>query len=245
MILRQHYISFKFKPEINAPARQLAEEAIALDPNWSYAYYILGMTHVMDVFYRLTKDPARSLEQAYELGQKALTLDEKSGNGQYLLSVVYTLQHQHEKAIEYGTLALELTPNSFYSQHNLARLLMNAGRPEEAIPLYKKAIRLNPNTPSHHYYNISAALWMMGRYKEALEAAEESRKRNPDEMVSHIMLAVTYIELGRNEDARASAAEVLRINPNFTLEWMAKMLPWKNKEDVNRLMEDLRKAGLK
>jgi adenylate cyclase len=122
---------------------------------------------------------------------------------------------------------------------------MNAGRPAEAIPLYKKAIRLNPNTPSHHYYNLSAALWMMGRYKEALEAAEESRKINPDEMVSHIMLAVTYIELGRDEDARAAAAEVLRIHPNFTTEWMAKMLPWKNKEDVNRLMEDLRKAGLK
>ena len=122
---------------------------------------------------------------------------------------------------------------------------MNAGRPAEAIPLYKKAIRLNPNTPSHHYYNLGYALWMMGRYKEALEAGEESRKRNPDEMFSHILLAVTYIELGRDEDAQASAAEVLRINPNLTLEWMAKMVPWKNKDDVNRLNEDLSKAGLK
>jgi TolB-like protein/class 3 adenylate cyclase len=244
-ILRQHHITFKFKPEVNAPAKQLSEEAIALDPNWSYAYYSLGMSHVMDVFYRLTKDPAASLERAYELGQKALALDEKSGKGQYLLSVVYTLQHQHEKASEYGTLALELTPNSFYSQHNLARLLMNAGRPAESIPLYKKAIRLNPNTPSHHYYNLGYALWMIERYKEALEAGEESRKRNPDEMFSHILLAAVYIELDREEDGRASAAEVLRINPKLTLEWMAKMVPWKNKDDVNRLMEDLRKAGLK
>ena len=86
---------------------------------------------------------------------------------------------------------------------------------------------------------------MMGRYKEALEAGEESRKRNPDELFSHTLLAAAYIELGRDEDAQASTAEVLRIDPNFTTEWMAKMLPWKNKDDVNRLIEDLRKAGLK
>jgi adenylate cyclase len=244
-ILQAHHLGLKFKPENNALIRQFVEEAIALDPNWSQGYYSLGMTHVMDVFYRLTKTPARSLERAYELGQKALTLDEKSGNGQYLLSVVYTLQQQHEKAIKYGKLSVELNPNNMYSQGNLARLLMNAGRPEESIPLYKKATRLNPIAPSTHYYNLGYALWMMGRYKEALEAGEESRKRNPDEMFSHILLAAIYIELGRDEDARASAAEVLRINPNLTLEWMAKMVPWKNKDDVDRLIGDLRKAGLK
>jgi TolB-like protein/class 3 adenylate cyclase/Tfp pilus assembly protein PilF len=242
--LQAHHLGFNFKPENNALARQLAEEAIALDPNWSQAYRSLGMTHVMDVFYRLTKTPAKSLERAYDLGQKTLALDEKSGNGQYLLSVVHSLQHQHEKAIEYGTLAVELNPNNIYAQGNLARLLMNAGRPKESIPLYKKAIRLNPIAPSTHYYNLGYALWMMGRYWEALEAGEESRKRNPDEMFSHILLAGTYSELGRDEDARSSAAEVLRINPNFTLEWMAKMVPWKNKDDVNRLIEDLRKAGI-
>ncbi|UCD79161.1 MAG: tetratricopeptide repeat protein [Desulfobacterales bacterium] len=243
--LQAHHLGINFKPENNALARQLAEEAIALDPNWSQGYRSLGMIHLMDVFYRLTKTPAKSLERAYELGQKALALDEKSGNGQYLLSVVYTLQHQHDKAIEYGTLAVELNPNNIFAQGNLARLLMNAGRPKESIPLYKKAIRLNPIAPSTHYYNLGYALWMMGGYQEALAAGEESRKRNPDEMFSHILLAGTYIGLGRNEDARSSAAEVLRINPNFTLEWMAKMVPWKNKDDVNRLIEDLRKAGLK
>ena len=60
-----------------------------------------------------------------------------------------------------------------------------------------------------------------------------------------MLLAATYVELGHDEEARASAAELLRIKPNFTLEWWAKMAPWKNRDDVNRLSEDLRKAGLK
>jgi adenylate cyclase len=242
-ILQVLHLGLKFKPENNAMMRQLAEEAIALDPNWSNAYRHLGMTYLMAVWYRLTKTPAKSLERAYELAQKARSLDE--GSGQYLLSVVYSLQQQHEKAIEYGKLAVELNPNNTFSQGNLARLLMNAGRPEEAIPWYKRAIRLNPYAPSSRYYNLGYALWMMGQYNEALEAGEESRKRNPDEMFSHILLAVTYIELGRDEDARTSAAEVLRIKPDLKLEWMTKMVPWKNKDDVNRLIGDLRKAGLK
>ena len=85
---------------------------------------------------------------------------------------------------------------------------------------------------------------MMGQYKEAIAAGKEARNRGPNDIFSHILLAATYIEFGRVEDAQASAAEILRIKPNFTLEWLAKMLPWKNKDDLNRLIEDLRKAGL-
>ncbi|UCE51393.1 MAG: tetratricopeptide repeat protein, partial [Desulfobacterales bacterium] len=128
---------------------------------------------------------------------------------------------------------------------SLARLLMNAGRPEESIPLYKKAIRLNPYAHAAPYYNFGYALWMIGKYEEALAAGKEARIRSPNDIFSHILLAVTYIELGRGEEARASAAEVLRIKSDLTLEWLAKMVPWKNKDDVDRLIGDLRMAGLK
>ena len=121
---------------------------------------------------------------------------------------------------------------------------MNGGRPEESIPLYKKAIRLNPYAQSSHYYNYGYALWMMGRYKEAIEAGKEARNRRPNDIYGHILLAAAFIGLGRVEDARASAAEVLRLKPNYTLEWQAKVTPWKNKDDINRFIEDLRKAGI-
>jgi tetratricopeptide (TPR) repeat protein len=223
------------KPENNLLARQLTEEAIAIDPNWPLTYCILAQTHNFDVFYGTSKIPAKSLEQAYELGQKALALDEKLGVAHYILSITYTLKKHFEKAIEHGKLAVEFNPNSAYSQASLARLLMNAGRPEESIPLYKKAIRLNPYAHGAPYYNFGYALWMIGQYEEALAAGEQAQSRSPNDMFSHMLLAVTYIELGRDEEARASAAEVLRIKPDLTLEWLAK----------DRLIGNLRKAGLK
>jgi adenylate cyclase len=234
-----------FKPENSVLARQLAEEAIALDPNWPLTYWVLGTSYVMDVFYGLTRTPAKSLERAFELAQKALILDDSLGTTHYLLSIIYTLRQQHGKAISHGKQAITLNPNSATFYGNLARLLMNAGRPQESIPLFKKAHRLNPFASSSKYYNFGYALWMMGQYKEAIEAGKEARNRGPNDIFGHILLAATYIELGRAEDARLSAAEVLRIKPEITLEWLAKMLPWKNKADVDRLIDDLRKAGLK
>jgi hypothetical protein len=49
----------------------------------------------------------------------------------------------------------------------------------------------------------------------------------------------------RNEEARIEAAEVLRINPKFSLEGFAKSVTYKNQEDVERTISALRKAGLK
>ena len=85
---------------------------------------------------------------------------------------------------------------------------------------------------------------MIGQYTDAIEVSKKGLKRNPDDMFTHMVLAVSYIETDRVEEARAAAAEVLRINPKVTLDWLAEMLPWKNKAKVDRWITDLRKAGL-
>lgn len=57
-------------------------------------------------------------------------------------------------------------------------------------------------------------------------------------------MTIAYIRLGQEEEARASAAELLRVNPKFSLERYAKVLPFP-KPIADRVVEDLRKAGLK
>ena len=69
-------------------------------------------------------------------------------------------------------------------------------------------------------------------------------KMSPDHLHAHRNLAATYIYLDREEEARAEAAEVLRINPKFSLERYAKRNPHKNKAAVERFIDALRKAGL-
>jgi len=43
----------------------------------------------------------------------------------------------------------------------------------------------------------------------------------------------------------SSASEGLRIKPKITLAWCEKMIPWKDKGDLNRYVDALHKAGLK
>jgi adenylate cyclase len=63
--------------------------------------------------------------------------------------------------------------------------------------------------------------------------------------MAHVGLAATYIFWGRDEEARAEAAEVLRLNPKFSLESYAKTIAYKSQGKLDRYIEALRKAGLK
>jgi adenylate cyclase len=58
-------------------------------------------------------------------------------------------------------------------------------------------------------------------------------------------LAASYSELGREEEARAEIAEVVKMNPQFSLEGMRQRWPYKDPADLERYLAALRKAGLK
>ena len=64
---------------------------------------------------------------------------------------------------------------------------------------------------------------------------------------AHGGLASSYIMLGREKEARSEAAEVIRINPRFTIEGYIKPLPLKvnDQSKLDKYIATLRKAGLK
>ena len=70
--------------------------------------------------------------------------------------------------------------------------------------------------------------------------------RYPNILGAHLTLAAVYSELGREAEARAEAAEFLRLiaNPNFSLEVWGQRLPYKDPAMVERDLAALRKAGL-
>ena len=86
---------------------------------------------------------------------------------------------------------------------------------------------------------------LMGRYEEALTALKQALTFNPNNLAAHVLLAVIYSELGQQEEARAEAAEVLRISPNFSLEGLRQRLFYKDPAEEEHVLAGLRKAGLK
>jgi len=230
--------------EANAQAKKLLEEAIALDPEYPGPYIGLAKTHGMDVFLGTTESPDQSLAKAFEFAQKAISLDNTNGAAYSVLSWLYATKKQYEKAIAESERAISLNPNSAESYMRLGLILAYAGRAEEGIPYMQNALRLNPFPSPNYFSNLAMIYCESGHYEKAIEAAKRALQSEPNSPIPNVTLAISYIRLGREEEARAAAAEVRRINPKWSLNGYAKNAPF-TQAQVERNIEDLRKAGLK
>jgi len=228
----------KHNIESNALAKQLAEEAIALDPEYAWAYYLLGLSHELDVWLGTSKSPKQSLAKATELLQQAIVLDDNLAEAHGLLGFIYAIERRHDEALAQGKKAVALNPNSARAHLLLGKVHTFARRYEESILEYKKAIRLNPIPPGYYFWSLGLSCGQAGQYDEAITWCEKAVHMEPDSLLARIMMTAVYSWSGRDEEARAEAAEVLRINPNFSLEKFAK----KAGPDLVRA---LRNAGLK
>jgi adenylate cyclase len=174
----------KINPESNALAKQLANEAIALDPDYAWAYYVLGRSHMMDVWVKASKSPKASKAKAMELVQKAIAMDNTNADAYSLLGFLYSIKKQYDKAIAQAERAVALNPNSAYAHFIMGKTLFFAGRSEESIPEYKKAMRLNPISPNNHFWSIGLSYAYTGQYQDAIQWCEKAVQKEPDDLLA-------------------------------------------------------------
>jgi adenylate cyclase len=233
------------KKEENMLARRLAQEAINLDPNYSEAYRELAATYVLDVWLRMSKSPRVSLERAVELAQKAIALDNSNAHAYSLLAEIYVMLRQYDKAVAAVEHASALAPNSSQVLFRYGRILYLLGRFEEALPYFEEAMRFNPLPPNSILRRYGMLLRALERYDEAIALFKKTIEEDPKRsLFSYLALAVTYSLAGREEEARETAKEVLRINPRFSVKHWEKITPMKDPTCIQRTASAMRKAGL-
>jgi adenylate cyclase len=232
--------------ESNAQAQRLAEEALTLDPRSARAYQTLALTHFWDFWLGPPKSPDESIRQGIAMAQKAIALDENYADAHGILGMLYINKGDYEKAVESGERAASLAPNSASAFVTYGSTLMHSSRPAEAIPILEKALRLSPVKPfSMSLANLGNSHRMMGKFEEALPFYKRLLKDLPMHLPGNLGLTATYAQMGRMEDARAQAAEVIKIDPRFSLERWARTVRYRDPADTERVLEAWRKAGLK
>ena len=234
----------KFSKEGNVKARQLFHETIALDPEYPHGYSGLGWTHMMDARWGWSESRRESMEKALEMAQKANAVDKNHIAGSRLLSYIYRQKRQYEKSMAEIEKWIEFEPNNTGAYLGLASVLYALGRGEETIASAKKAIRLDPISSGNSYYYLGMGYWVMGQYEEAIAAYKKALYYRPTSEAYYTVLTATYSLLDREEEARTAAAEVFKLNPKFSVDRIAKRLPFKNKAYTERYVNALRKAGL-
>jgi adenylate cyclase len=226
-------------------AQQLAEEAIALDPNYAYAQMALGTVHMYVLWLGMSQSPRDTLMRTIKQYQKAVALNPESGEAHALLAYGLVMARQYDKAVAECERAMVLEPNSYKPLYHCASALTFVGRREEAIPMFREALRINPKPPNSCYRHFGVALRDSGQYDEAIEVSKKATERKPNDIIAYVVLASSYGLAGREEEAKAAAKEILRINPRYSVDRLEKVSPHKDRAVAKRFCDALRKAGLK
>jgi adenylate cyclase len=219
------------------------EKSVELDPGYADAYGALAFSYFLGYIWQFDSDPG-VLDRAAELVDKAIALDDSYSGSYAVRGWIEAAKDQHDGALADGKRAVSLDPNSAFAWIALADInnILGAGKPEEVLAYAQKAIRLDPRHPENYSLQEGQAYIRMGRYAEAVEALKRSEQNNP---WVHAHLVYAYSELGREQDARAEVAEVLRVSPRFSLAEVERNPGSRHGGLGERYLSDLRKAGLK
>jgi len=235
---------YRLNEKDNNQARHFFNEAINIDKTSAMPYVMQGCTHIVDFWYGWKKSPLQSLEEAEKNVAKALALNDSLDMAHLLLGWIYLAKRKHEEAIIECERAVKLNPNGADAHAHLALMHIHSDETELAIKLLKRAFRLNPIPPTIYYDFLAMAHMNNGKYEKAIELSKKGLRDNPDQIGIHFTLTACYSALNRIEEAHNRVDEILRIDPNFSLKYYSKTLPYKNQETLDKYIEALRKAGL-
>ena len=242
--LRGRELWFQTTKDANREAGTLLRRAIELDPRFAPAYAFLGGSYVIDYANGWSASPAQALEEAEQAARHAVHLDEHQPYALWALALVCLWVHRYEEAIGAAEKVIAFNPN--FAEGHTARgfILHHVGRSEEALKCHERAAALNPICPAAWLHFRAQALYQLGRYPEAVGLLKRRIVRDHETDASRVLLTACYGQMSMIEEAREAWREALRLNPTYSLEQRRKVLPYKNPDDFERVVEGLRKAGL-
>ena len=230
--------------EGNRNARELFKKAVSLDENFARAHAYLAWTHTRDFIDGWSVEPGRSLAQARTMVQKAFTIDDTIPLTAFVNGFVKLYERNHDEALSAMRKAITLDPNYSDAYAVSARILNLSGRPEAGLQPIQTAMRLNPHQPQAYFFILGTVYFGLKRYDDAAAAFKKALVRNPSAQRPRMWLVATYSKLGSADNAEWEAAELLALDPDFSVNRMSKVLPFKKSSHLEILLDGLRKAGL-
>jgi len=108
-------------------------------------------------------------------------------------------------------------------------------------------MRLSPHDPAMWIFLNGIAMAHAGarRFEEAVSWAQRSLQRRPDWLIAHLVLAASYAQLDRLDEARSALEEALRLQPALSVAGLKVMGSGADPGFIEGVIEALRKAGLK
>jgi tetratricopeptide (TPR) repeat protein len=215
LYLRGRFHVFKLTPPDVNKGISYFQQAIAIDPNYAFAYAGLG-----DAYRSLAlgseMPPIEYLSRAKAAAQKAVDLDDTSSEAHASLAItIFWSDWDWAKAEDHFKRAIELDPNSANGHLFYSHLLSNLARHDEALAEIKIARQLDPLFPFAGALE-GQSLSYAGRNDEALERLRETSELAPNFWMPHLFAAGVYIEKAMYEESVTEARLTGKLAPTQT-----------------------------
>jgi adenylate cyclase len=235
---------FSSSPDYIQLSQQMFEEMIRLEPDSSLGLSMSAWAYWWGIFNNATSDRDRDLDRIRVLVNKALALGDDSGMADLVMAHIHLLNKNHEKALVAAEQAVLSRPSCDVSFAIKASILNFLGRPDEAIPLARFAIRLSPVYPSYYPTVLGYAYYHCGKFQEAIDAAEISIKADPTNLEAMILITAIHVAVGERDQASDTARMIRNVHPGFSLETFSANHPYKDQKYLDQILTHLTKVDL-
>ena len=225
-------------------AQDALKQALAIDPDYTGAMIQLGLCHWWQARYDASADKEKSLQLCEDQAMRALGADAGMGSAYMLLGGNAFLRDQHDQAIEHCERAVDLAPSNSWAMAFLGLVCTYGGKIERAVEVLKIALRLSPYPPAWYIESYAIANLWIGNAPTAIAAAEENRRREPDDIDALAVLAFVYGFHAREDEARQVISEIRTKYPAFGLKDVMRTERYRERAKLDKVVDVLRRVGL-
>jgi TolB-like protein len=232
----------QFSRQTHAQARSELERALSTNPSFAPALYFLG--YVLTDQTRFGWEPTASYDAALDCAARAFHADPEGWEGYLITGYARVFQRRHAEAVAAGERAVALCPSGTDVHHMAGMFHGYDGNFRMAAHYEALAQRLSPLELGVQSIDHARARYHLGEFATARDLARRVLATNPRWLSAMTTLIAALWRMDDTATSRAIAKDLLREHPSFSVARWSAMLPYREPQDLNYILEPLRLTGL-
>ena len=235
----------------NGQAKDLFDSALRLDPDNVEALVGKAQCLASGVNNGWSASVVEDKKQAIDLINRVMSKSAASARAHTIKGTILLFGHPEEALAEYDS-ALEIDANYPTAYGGRAITLIASGRAREALSPAQLALRLSPRDPSAFLWRfwLCHAHLHLREYGKAIEECRRSVNLNNLYWYAYVDLISAYGATGQLEEAGQALAELIKVRPNFTVQWYHRYTYTIStnpqfRREIDDILDGLRKGGVR